>query len=37
MLVNTRYLSYFTNLSRDLPPPVQRTTHNAQPQGGHEI
>ena len=29
MLVGkTRYLSYFTNLSRDLPPPVQRT-HNA--------
>ena len=26
MLVNTQYLSYFTNLSRDLPPPVQRTT-----------
>jgi hypothetical protein len=31
MLVGkTRYLSYFTNLSRDLPPPVQRTTHKAQ-------
>ena len=28
MLVNTRYLSYFTNLSLDLPPPVQRTTHS---------